>query len=172
MPSMTSSTGSRRDSVVAALPRSDSMTSRLSVSSRSKFEGTISVSSSDANSGTVDEGRDEKKESRKSRILRRMSSITSNSRRGLISALSPTLKEEVVPAPSPKDEDLSPEPPQAVDIGEVNVQFPDTLLWKRRFMRIDDQGYLVLTPGTIDGTSRNIAKRYHLSEFRTPCLPD
>jgi hypothetical protein len=121
----------------------------------------------------VEEGKEERKESRKSRILRRMSSITSNSRRGLKNALSPSLKEEEVPAMEITFESL-PEARRvpAIDIGEVNVQFPDTLLWKRRFMRIDDDGYLVLTPGTIDGNARNLVKKYHLSEFRIPSLPD
>ncbi|PGH19429.1 hypothetical protein AJ80_03929 [Polytolypa hystricis UAMH7299] len=169
----TSSAGSRRGSNTPAVFRSDSMASR--VSSRSKYDGSVSRSSSDINSGvldSVDEGKEDKKESRKSRIIRRMSSITTNSRRGIISALSPSLKEEDPPEPPPKEDEPTREPPQVVDIGEVNVQFPDTLLWKRRFMRVDDQGYLILTPGTIDGTSRNMIKRYHMSEFRTPCLPD
>jgi hypothetical protein len=39
-------------------------------------------------------------------------------------------------------------------------------------MRIDENGYVVLTPGTNDATARNMTKRYHLTEFRTPCLPD
>jgi hypothetical protein len=64
------------------------------------------------------------------------------------------------------------EPPAAVEIGEVNVQFPDTLLWKRRFIRIDNQGFLVLTPGNVDSSNRNMVKRYHLTEFKTPCIPD
>ena len=61
-----------------------------------------------------------------------------------------------------------------VDIGDVNVQFPDTLLWKRRFMRIDDQGYLVLTPPAKETIERNrgISRRFHLSEFKKPTLPD
>ncbi|EEP80194.1 predicted protein [Uncinocarpus reesii 1704] len=157
------------------LRRSDSITSKLSVSSRSKPDGTLPSSSIDAHLhlDSVDEVLEEKKESRKSRLMRRVSTITSSSRRGLINALSPTLKEEDPPTPPPKEErEPTPEPPQVVDIGEVNVQFPDTLLWKRRFMRIDDHGYLILTPGTIDGTARNTVKRYHLSEFRPPTLPD
>ncbi|KAK2808255.1 hypothetical protein FQN50_004810 [Emmonsiellopsis sp. PD_5] len=170
-----SSTGSGRPANNSAVPRSDSITSRLSASSWSKHEGHSPHASTDPPHSPldrVDEGKEEKKESRKSRIIRRMSSITTNSRRGILNAISPTLKEEEVQVSPPKEEDLLPEPPQVVDIGEVNVQFPDTLLWKRRFMRIDDQGYLILTPGTIDGTARNIVKRYHLSEFRTPSLPD
>lgn len=172
--SVSSSTGSRRNSFASIPPRSDSTASRLSGSSRSKTEGG-SRSTGDLPASpldSVDEGKEDKKESRKSRILRRMSSITSNSRRGVLNSLSPTVTEEEA-SPSPaKDEDVSPVPPQLVDMGEVNVQFPDTLLWKRRFMRIDDQGFLILTPGNMDGTNRNIIKRYHLSEFKTPCLPD
>jgi hypothetical protein len=108
--------------------------------------------------------------------MRRMSSMTSTSRRSIIGALSPPVKEESAVSPlgnsaisnSSSRQTLS----EPVEIGEVNVQFPETLLWKRRFMRIDEDGYVVLTPGTNDASARNMIKRYHLSEFRTPCLPD
>lgn len=167
-----SSVSSKHAPEPSSVRRSDSISSKMSVSSRSKVDGVMSRSSIDTHHlESVDEVLEGKKESRKSRLMRRMSTITSNSRRGIINALSPTLKEEGPPSPLPAEEEI-PESPQVVDIGEVNVQFPDTLLWKRRFMRVDDRGYLVLTPGTIDGTSRNIVKRYHLSEFRAPTLPD
>ncbi|EDN05994.1 predicted protein [Histoplasma mississippiense (nom. inval.)] len=172
--STSSSTGSGRLSTSRGALHSDSISGGMPASSRSRHEANSPHASSDVSYNPldrVDETKEEKKQSRKSRIIRRMSSITSNSRRGIINALSPTLKEESQ-LPSLADEGSTPEPPQVVDIGEVNVQFPDTLLWKRRFMRIDDQGYLILTPGTIDGTPRNIVKRYHLSEFRAPFLPD
>ena len=153
-----SSSGSGRPSL-ARLGRSDS---KMSISSRSKASDVASSP-------------DEKKESRTSRMLRRMSSITSNSRRSILSAKSPPVKEEEVDPisehvqkePEPKAEALQP-----IDIGEVNIQFPDTLLWKRRFMRIDDKGYLVFAPGNIDSSNRNMIKRYHLTEFIEPCLPD
>ncbi|OAX81168.1 hypothetical protein ACJ72_04495 [Emergomyces africanus] len=174
--SASSSSGSGRISTGQGTPRSDSISRRISTSSRPRHEAHSPHPSPDAPHSSldrVDEAKEERRESRKSRIIRRMSSITSNSRRGIINALSPTLKEEESQMASLNDEEGStPEPPQVVEIGEVNVQFPDTLLWKRRFMRIDDQGYLILTPGTIDGTARNIVKRYHLSEFRAPSLPD
>lgn len=162
----TSSVGSGNQSLAAAIPRSES---RLSDSSQSKGEG------------------DDKKGSRTSRLLHRMSSITSNSQKSILGALSPpqSAKEdpapssekgpEPAPEPEPKSEPKSEQPceaPQAIDIGEVNVQFPDTLLWKRRFVRVDDQGYLVLAPANVDSTGRNMTKRYHLTEFRMPCLPD
>ncbi|KAL5362717.1 hypothetical protein BJX96DRAFT_106668 [Aspergillus floccosus] len=134
-------------------PRSDS---RLSISSASRNE----IASSP----------EEKKESRTSRLIRRMSSIKSHSRKSTISTVSPIVKEESSPSRSKMSE--AAEAPQAVDIGEVNVQFPDALLWKRRFVRVDDQGYLVLTPANADSTQRNMVKRYHMTEFKTPCLPD
>ncbi|OXV05536.1 hypothetical protein Egran_06697 [Elaphomyces granulatus] len=166
--SMSSSAGSKRDSIITMMRREESGSS---ISSRSKLEDRRSRSASDAASSP-----EEKRESRKSRIFRRMSSITSSPRRSILNAFSPTVREEEAPSVavvSPtKSEELLPEPPQAVDIGEVNVQFPDTLLWKRRFLRVDELGYLILTPGNVDSSTRNMVKRYHLSEFKTPCLPD
>jgi hypothetical protein len=156
-----SSAGSNRQVTPVSRPAS-----RLSLSSRSKTDENIQSASP----------ADEKKGSRASRLMRRMSSITTNSRRSIIGALSPPVKEESAVSPlgnsaistSSSRQTLS----EPVEIGEVNVQFPETLLWKRRFMRIDEDGYVVLTPGTNDASARNMTKRYHLTEFRTPCLPD
>ncbi|KAL5002172.1 hypothetical protein BDV10DRAFT_131438 [Aspergillus recurvatus] len=147
---------------VAVLPRSDS---RLSVSS--KNDGYFLSRSPSETSASSPE---ERKESRTSRLLRRMSSLTSPSRRSTVSSRSATLKEDSMPSVEGSKKTV--ELPAAVDIGEVNVQFPDTLLWKRRFIRIDSQGFLVLTPGNVDSSNRNMVKRYHLTEFRTPCIPD
>ncbi|KAE8131782.1 hypothetical protein BDV38DRAFT_263437 [Aspergillus pseudotamarii] len=152
-----SSVGSSNQPPAQSMPRSES---RMSVSSATKNEGT---SSPVVDAPLSPEG---KKESRASRLLRRMSSITSTSRKSTFSSLGPVVKEESTPL------DTGVEIAQAVDIGEVNVQFPDTLLWKRRFVRVDDKGYLILTPGNIDSSNRSMVKRYHLSEFRTPALPD
>jgi hypothetical protein len=156
-----SSAGSNRQATPVSRPAS-----RLSLSSRAKADETLHSSPPT----------DEKKGSRASRLMRRMSSITSNSRRSIIGALSPPVKEESAVSPlsnstistSTSRHTLS----EPIEIGEVNVQFPETLLWKRRFMRIDEDGYVVLTPGTNDASARNMTKRYHLTEFRTPCLPD
>lgn len=62
-------------------------------------------------------------------------------------------------------------------MGDVNVQFPDNLLWKRRSMCLDSQGFLILSAvaATTDKhkqPSGTGVKRYHLSEFRTPYIPD
>lgn len=66
----------------------------------------------------------------------------------------------------------------SVDIGDVNVQFPDSLLWKRRSMLLDSQGFLIISPAlSAHGNSRDKAnagatRRFHLSEFKTPSIPD
>ncbi|KAJ5636140.1 uncharacterized protein N7484_009453 [Penicillium longicatenatum] len=143
-------------------------TSRLSLSSRTKTDENLQSSSPTA---------EDKRVSRASRLMRRMSSITATSRRSIIGALSSPVKEEDLASIAAGESALSPSPShqslsKPIEIGEVNVQFPDTLLWKRRCMRIDENGYVVLTPGTTDATARNMIKRYHLTEFRTPCLPD
>jgi hypothetical protein len=101
-----------------------------------------------------------------------MSSITSGSRRSTIGSRSPIVREDSMPSVEEGPKNSTVELPAAVDIGEVNVQFPDTLLWKRRFIRVDSKGFLVLTPGNLDSSNRSMIKRYHLTEFKTPCLPD
>jgi hypothetical protein len=68
----------------------------------------------------------EKKESKKSRLLRRMSNISSTSRKSFAHAISPTLKEETVVEPSPEPE--APAKPTILLEGWVNVQLPDTLV--------------------------------------------
>ncbi|OJI96035.1 hypothetical protein ASPVEDRAFT_214844 [Aspergillus versicolor CBS 583.65] len=146
------------------MPRSES---RLSVSSRN--DGYFLSRSPSETSASSPE---EKKESRASRLIRRMSSITSPSRRSTVGSKSPALKEEDNMPSLDNRSKTTVELPAPVDIGELNVQFPDTLLWKRRFIRIDSQGYLILTPGNMDSSNRNMVKRYHLTEFKTPCVPD
>jgi hypothetical protein len=62
------------------------------------------------------------------------------------------------------------EPPPPVHVGDLNIQFPDTLLWRRRYVEIDSMGNLVLSPSK--SNEKGIVKRFHLSEFRTPYPPD
>lgn len=161
------------------LPTSDSMASRMSQASnhKKKTSGHGPFSPSDASSI----GEDRPKESRTSRLMKRMSNLTGGSRRNIFTSLSPNSREQVPPAPIAERREslterssLTDSLSHVVDIGDVNVQFPDTLLWKRRFMRIDDQGYLVLTPPTKETMERNrgISRRFHLNEFKRPTLPD
>ena len=60
-------------------------------------------------------------------------------------------------------------------VGDLNVQFPDTLLWKRRWVEIDTGGNLVLSPpktvGKVAGGSTGGVRRFHLTEFKQPVVP-
>jgi hypothetical protein len=114
------------------------------------------------------EGKKEKKDSRTSKLFKRMSSISSISSMTRKNPSSPVLVEEDHPSKLPSLR----EPPPAVQIGDLNVQFPDTLLWKRRWVEIDAAGNLVLSLSKANEQSKGITKRYHLSEFRPPYAPD
>ncbi|KAG6001754.1 hypothetical protein E4U21_003865 [Claviceps maximensis] len=139
-------------------------------SSLSKDRDTESVLSDDAKSTN-----DDKKLSRAGRFMRRLSNFSSN--RSKISPPSTS-------AGSKKEETLEPEPvqlrpsttgtPTIVSyLGDVNVQFPDNLLWKRRNMSLDSQGYLILSALPVQNSRpAQGTKRYHLGEFRTPYIPD
>ena len=71
------------------------------------------------------EDKKDKKDSRTSRLFKRMSSsISAASRKGMSQAISPTVKEEDYEAGLPSFR----EPPPAVQVGDLNVQFPDTLV--------------------------------------------
>lgn len=155
--SMSSTSGTQKSDPLPT-PRRDSISSRLSSTpSRRGSEPELPHSMSDQsiNSLTYFDGcKEEKKESRKSRLFKRMSNISAASRRSLASALSPVRKdikeEPIVEHQEPSRETIR---PLAVDVGDVNVQFPDTLLWKRRHMKIDDQGLLVLSASKADNVS-------------------
>ncbi|BDD56566.1 hypothetical protein MAP00_002006 [Monascus purpureus] len=159
---------SNKEVPIASISRTESA---LSFSAHRETEANPRPSSSNDQSPLPEE----KKESRTSRLFRRMSSMRSSPRKSVVNALSSSPENGETSTSAEKGRGRASEAPKAfraVDIGEVNVQFPDTLLWKRRFMRIDDQGCLVLTPGNNDFHGRNMTKRYPLSEFKTPCLPD
>lgn len=108
--------------------RRDSFASIRSKSSRAGSEVELPRTLSDSSlSGvaSLDGSQDEKKDSRRSRLLKRMSSISSMSRRSIAHALSPGPKE----APIIERQEPVPEaPPTSVDVGDVNVQFPDNLV--------------------------------------------
>ncbi|KAG9231919.1 hypothetical protein BJ875DRAFT_381859, partial [Amylocarpus encephaloides] len=158
--------------------RSQSISSRLSSSSNRDMP---SASPTDYLSSSEDKA--EKKSNRASRMLRRMSSSLSSGRKALAHAVSPTVREESEPVLGNQPPYLaSPHSPApstpSVNIGDVNVQFPDSLLWKRRSMLLDSQGFLILSPAlTASGNGKSKAaggatRRFHLSEFRQPVIPD
>jgi len=112
--------------------------------------------------------------------MRRFSSSFGGVRKATPPAVSPTVAEEPT-FPTPKQA-----APAAFDaqqsiaayIGDVNVQFPDNLLWKRRSLCLDTQGWLILsavqgaTAGAKDKLAGAGVKRYHMSEFKRPYAPD
>ncbi|KAJ5032161.1 hypothetical protein J3E74DRAFT_438735 [Bipolaris maydis] len=112
------------------------------------------------------EDKKEKKESRTTKMFKRMSSSMS-SMPWKSSSSSLTLPENDMRSTS-----LSSlrEPPPPMHVGDLNVQFPDTLLWKRRWVEIDSMGNLVLSPSKHN--EKGIVKRFHLSDFRAPYPPD
>ena len=108
--------------------RRDSFASIRSKSSRAGSEvdlpSTLSDSSQNGVTG-LESTQDEKKDSRRSRLLKHMSSISSVSRRSIAHALNPSPKE----APIIERQEPSQEVPStSVDVGDVNIQFPDTLV--------------------------------------------
>lgn len=111
----------------------------------------------------------EKKQSRASRMLQKMSSTLSSSRKNT-NTMSPPLAEEAEPASDAKP---TVAPVTTLEMGDVNVQFPDNLLWKRRAMHLDSQGFLILTQSQTKGSDANAGvKKYHLTEFKRPQVPD
>lgn len=159
-----------------------SIGSRLSISSRdmSAPSPPLTARSSSSNS----EDKPEKKASRASRMLNRMSNSLTSSRKAVSHAMSPTVREESEPPNFQDSPFLSSSQPSQITmapvptlnkLGEVNVQFPDSLLWKRRSMALDSQGNLILTAiGNGKETKGGAAasRRFHFSEFRVPAIPD
>ena len=108
--------------------RRDSFASIRSKSSRagSEVELPRTLSDSSLSGVTSLEGtQDEKKDSRRSRLLKRMSSISSMSRRSIAHALSPGPKEAPI---IERQEPVQEAPSTSVDVGDVNIQFPDNLV--------------------------------------------
>ena len=112
--------------------------------------------------------------SRASRFMRRLSNSLSGGRKAANSTISATVAEEEeahgAPPPSRGGDSIA-QSSVVSYVGDVNVQFPDNLLWKRRTMCLDSQGFLILSTGSSDKPAGAI-KRYHLSDFRLPYIPD
>jgi hypothetical protein len=111
------------------------------------------------------EDKKEKKESRTSKMFKRMSTMSGKPRKN-------SNNNHALPEHNLGVTSLASlrEPPPSVHVGELNIQFPDTLLWKRRSVEIDSMGNLVLSPSK--SNEKGVVKRFHLSEFRTPYPPD
>lgn len=132
-----SSPDTKRDTLLAPVksPRRNSISSRHSLTSRKGSDNDVPKAlseTSDIESTTGSTA--EKRESKRSRLFKRMSTISSASRRSIVLALSPGLKEET---PLKEEESIieRPEPARhittSMEIGDVNIQFPDTLVRHR-----------------------------------------
>lgn len=169
-------------------PQNNSFSPRLSFSSRrsmSKERETLrsptgftetSASGDDAKSTNGDG-----KMSRAGRFMRRLSTLSGSKSKSSIGNGSPAKSPPAVKESTSSNANLGASRPSTTGtspwivsyMGDVNVQFPDNLLWKRRNMCLDSQGFLVLS--ALPAQSSRAAqgtKRYHLSEFRGPYCPD
>jgi hypothetical protein len=143
--------------------------SRTSTDSTWRSFGRRTSESKSIHSHDGDDKRDDKrdkKESRTSKMFKRMSSSMS------AMPWKSTQSNLTLPEHDLRSTSLASlrEPPPSMHVGDLNIQFPDTLLWKRRWVEIDASGNLVLSPSK--SNEKGIAKRFHLSEFRAPYPPD
>lgn len=114
---------------------------------------------------------DQKRPSKTSRMLKRLSGL-GKSRNRDSTLISPT-QESLHPDTIQEAGELQPDMRHVVDIGEVNVQFADSLLWKRRFLRVDDHGFLIFAPPVNEANVRGKSRKIHLDELLyKPYLPD
>ena len=157
-----------------------SIGSRHSSISRENSAEIISPSAITEISASGDE-KDKRSKKRASRFIRRLSASLSGSRKNMAPSVSPTLREEEASEVSATDDTgsrgSSTQQQQAITafMGEVNVQFPDTLLWKRRNMCLDSHGFLIISTAHGHAAEKHLSagvKRYHMSDFRTPYIPD
>ena len=142
---------------------------------------TTRSSSRVSDSGSADDDKslsDKKSKNRTSRFMRRLSNSFGGARKSGSASISPTVKEEEVDqlekAPMIVSQQVS-SPTIVAFLGDVNVQFPDNLLWKRRSMCLDAQGFIFLSTvqgGATKGKDIAGTKRFHLGDFRRPYIPD
>ncbi|KAK4650320.1 hypothetical protein QC762_706370 [Podospora pseudocomata] len=168
------SIGSRRSSIDQNGVLSPVRTTEVSIDSDAE---SIKKSPASPNQG---------KSSRTSRFMRRLSNtLVPNSRKAGPPSISPTVTEEnaaevaAASRATTATPSASPAQPSIVAfMGDVNVQFPDNLLWKRRSICLDSQGFLILSAvsGTAMLPTKNKAagllKRYHITDFKPPYTPD
>lgn len=179
--SMAGKDGSNQGRPPSVHLQSNSLFNRLSVHTRNKSIGQDSTHLSPTSVTEKNESEDEKKEgNRASRLMRRLSSTFSPGRKQSTASTvtSPIVTEEYADDPERTPRAVT-APPTAnlakvvAIMGDVNVQFPENLLWKRRTMSLDSNGFLHLSPnqGAMSTRERQL-KRFHLSEFQLPYTPE
>lgn len=124
----TSSSSTERKSDSPYPTRRDSFASRRSTPSRRGSEVDLPRSVSDTSSSGpigLDGIKEDKKESRKSRLFKRMSNISSASRRSIVYAFNSPVKDQPIVEHHETPYQAS---PVMAQFGDVNIQFPDTLV--------------------------------------------
>lgn len=153
-----------------------SFSPRLSISSRSSFSKDRETILSPADSGSGDDAKStngDKKLSRAGRFMRRLSNLSGSRSKNNLSSISTSTTKEEIQEPIQSRPSTTGTPTIVAYMGDVNVQFPDNLLWKRRNMCLDSQGFLILSAlPAHNGRPAQGTKRYHLTEFRPPYTPD
>lgn len=185
------SISSRRSSMEQNTPAAPTTTSTILTAARAADAGAEPESDAKSITSSGPASPNQSKASRTSRFMRRLSStlVAGRTKNG-VPSISPTVAEEdaaEVEAASKGSTAAGAatqsQPTIVAFMGDVNVQFPDNLLWKRRSICLDSQGFLILSavsgspmlptaiPGK-DGKHGALLKRYHMSDFRPPYAPD
>lgn len=142
-------------------------------SSFSKDRETILLPSESAFGDDAKSTNGDKKLSRAGRFMRRLSNLSSSRSKNNLPSISATATKEEAHESVQSRPYTTGTATIVSYMGDVNVQFPDNLLWKRRNMSLDSQGFLVLSALPVqNGRPAQGTKRYHLSEFRPPNIPD
>ncbi|TWU72365.1 hypothetical protein ED733_003387 [Metarhizium rileyi] len=115
----------------------------------------------------------DKKLSRTGRFMRRLSNLSGSRSKNNSSVISTSMTKGETQEPVQSRPSTTGTPNIVSYLGDVNVQFPDNLLWKRRNLSLDSQGFLTLSAlPAQSGRPAQGTRRYHLSEFRAPYIPD
>ncbi|KAG6028287.1 hypothetical protein E4U40_001100 [Claviceps sp. LM458 group G5] len=155
----------------AISPRMTSSSSSHSSPSKDRDATTSPTESVFGDDGKSTNG--DKKLSRAGRFMRRLSNISGARSKNSPPPVSTASKQEEAQDTAQSRPSTTGTPTIVSYMGDVNVQFPDNLLWKRRNMSLDSQGYLILSALPVqNGRPAPGTKRYHLGEFRTPYIPD
>ncbi|RDA83961.1 hypothetical protein CP532_6900 [Ophiocordyceps camponoti-leonardi (nom. inval.)] len=170
----------RSPSLSPPMFQSGSFSPRLSISSRRSSFSREGATSPGGESGG-DDGKD-KKLTRAGRFMRCLSTLSGSRSKNSLSGISDAVAEEQGSVDGDPLGLLTTTTTTTTTMtmtttvsymGDVNVQFPDTLLWKRRNLSLDSHGFLILSAlPAQSGRQAQGTKRYHLGEFRPPYVPD
>ena len=155
---------------------------------RSGFESPKkSLSKHTSSTSLASEGVEVEKNSKTSRFFKRISTLGGNKRKSVSQTPTVPQVEAAYQVPGiPQDrrtaaaarKDSAPDIPPPIVVGDLNVQFPDTGLWKRRWVEIDISGNLIFTASrpvstTTNGKSlKGFVTKFHFNDLKTPYVPD